>query len=214
MAHIEELGRRIELTSMDKHFHDISLALYKQPAPDGVSFLVHSYSTVGGTGDRVAFVTDAMKTLGGMVDSQSGGGRLRFACGSEHLLACKRIFIEACKLSSGDELAAPSLEEFDKKSDLTIVGRSSGDGVYTFSAVGEAENKDRRIGTLAGGLVKLAEMERVGDSIDQVKFSCGHDHDAMIGLLMGRALNVRAAMREMEEAASRGVLAAPSAQNN
>ena len=47
---------------------------------------------------------------------------------------------------------------------------------------------------------------------NEAYFACGHDHDELVGLLLGRALNVRAAMREAEAAAARGVLAAPSAQ--
>ena len=36
---------------------------------------------------------------------------------------------------------------------------------------------------------------------DKVRFACGHAHDAMIGLLLGRALNVHAAIREQEDQA-------------
>jgi len=47
---------------------------------------------------------------------------------------------------------------------------------------------------------------------DSVTFSCGQAHDALVGLLLVRALNVRAVLREQEMTASRGVLSAPSAQ--
>jgi hypothetical protein len=47
-----------------------------------------------------------------------------------------------------------------------------------------------------------------------VGFACGHEHDALIGMLLPRALNLRAAMREQEEAMSRGMLVAPSAQKS
>ena len=63
-----------------------------------------------------------------------------------------------------------------------------------------------------GGLVKLAGLEAVGDAGDRVAFACGHDHDALVGLLLVRALNARAVLRHEEQASSRGILAAPSAQ--
>ncbi|MBT6146557.1 MAG: hypothetical protein HOH74_14060, partial [Gemmatimonadetes bacterium] len=48
---------------------------------------------------------------------------------------------------------------------------------------------------------------------DCVSFGCGHDHDALVALLLQRAPNVRALVREEQAAAARGVLAAPSAQS-
>jgi hypothetical protein len=57
-------------------------------------------------------------------------------------------------------------------------------------------------------------MTKVEGAPSQVKFGCGQTHDALIGLLLGRALNVRAVLREEEMSASRGTLAAPSAQQN
>jgi len=45
-----------------------------------------------------------------------------------------------------------------------------------------------------------------------VVFPCGRPHDELMGLLLPRALNARAALREEEMAASRGMLVAPSAQ--
>jgi hypothetical protein len=45
-----------------------------------------------------------------------------------------------------------------------------------------------------------------------VSFPCGERHDALVGLLLVRAQNLRAALREEELTATRGILAAPSAQ--
>ena len=45
-----------------------------------------------------------------------------------------------------------------------------------------------------------------------MQFVCAWPHDALMGLLLPRALNVRAVLREEEMAASRGTLVAPSAQ--
>jgi hypothetical protein len=55
-------------------------------------------------------------------------------------------------------------------------------------------------------------METYDDQIDKVAFGCGQPHDALVGLLLIRAPNVRAAMREAEMMAARGVLGVPGQQ--
>jgi hypothetical protein len=77
---------------------------------------------------------------------------------------------------------------------------------------GDPEDGPRRIAAITRGLAKLGEMETYDDQIDKVTFACGQSHDALIGLLLIRAPNVRAVMREVEMMAARGVLAAPGAQ--
>jgi hypothetical protein len=211
MAHIQNLGSRIELVPMDPHFHDISLALYESPADTGPQFLVHTYSQVDGAAARVATVTAAMKTLGGM--AEVGGGQLRFSCGAEHRLACKRLFLEACKLAPETALETRPMCIVDKKSERMIRVLGHGGGAYQVTAEGGYDGVERRLGAIGGGLAKLAELDALSEARDRVAFGCGQDHDALIGLLLQRALNVRTAMREAEERASRGILAAPSAQN-
>lgn len=211
MAHIQDLGSRIELVPMDPHFHDISLALYESPADSGPQFLVHTYSRHDGAAARVAAVMAAMKVLGGMADA--GAGRLRFACGADHRLACKRLFLEACKLAPDTAPEVRPMSIADKKSERTIRVLGSGGGAYQVTAEGGYDGVERRLGAIGGGLAKLAELDALSEARDRVAFGCGQDHDALIGLLLQRALNVRTAMREAEERASRGILAAPSAQN-
>ncbi len=212
MAHIEDLGERIELVSMDPHFHDISIGLYERRDGDAFRFLPHTYSQLDGAGARIDFLVEAMMTLGGLERTSNGGGGLRFPCGAEHALGCRRVFLEACKVAPGTPLEAKPLSIFDKKSERTVTVTSDGGGTYQLSADGPEDGRHRRVGAIAKGLVKLAQMDSVAD--DQVRFAYGHAHDAMIGLLLARALNVRAAMREQEDQATRGVLAAPSAQSD
>jgi hypothetical protein len=209
MGIMTEIGRRIELVSMDPHFHDISIGLYRQQGESGPGYLVHTYSQKAGAPQRIEFLIQAMAILGGM---QQFGPRLRFTCGHPHQLTVRRIFIEACKLKQDAILAARPLSILDKKSNLNIVVSSVGSGVYEIRAEGGGEEGASRGSAIAGGLAKLAEMTRVGNSLEQVAFACGHPHDAAVGTMLIRALNVRAILREEEMAASRGVLAAPSAQ--
>jgi hypothetical protein len=212
MGHLLELGRRLELVSMDPHFHDISISLYEVADDAGAhSVLAHTYSGKDGAQARIGFVMRAMTALGGMVPAPGQPGRLAFSCGSVHQAAVKRLFIEACKLAQGAELSPRPMRIFDKKNDLTIEATNLGGGRYRLSTETEGEKVARRIDGVTRGLVKLAELDP-SETADQASFPCGHSHDELIGLLLGRALNVRAAMREAEAAATRGVLAAPSAQ--
>lgn len=209
MGQIVDIGRRIELVPMDPQFHDITIALYRQETDKGPVFLVHTYSQREKVSQRIASVVQAMHILGGMVLTRDG--RLRFPCWAAHELACKRIFLEACKLDASSEIEPRPLTVLDKKSGLNVTVSGLEDGVYRVTADGDGRRTERRISAIAGGLMKLGEMEE--QAIDQVAFPCGHSHDAMVGLLLIRAPNVRAVVREQEMTASRGVLSAPSQQN-
>ena len=204
-----DLGRRIELLSMDPHFHDISIAVYRTDDADGASYLLHSYSKREGTGDRLAFLAAVMQAMGGMERSGGNPLALRFACGYAHETALKRLFVESCKVAPGTEPAQREMWVLDKKNDLTIRADGLGGGRYRCSGDRDGARERRRVAAVAAGLGKLAELDVDGD---EVRFPCGTDHDELIGLLLLRALNVRGALREQEAAASRGVLSAPSQQ--
>lgn len=210
MRRVVDIGRRIELVPIDLHFHDITLALYRQHRDGEPAFLVHTYSQVAGAQERIQSIKQAMQTLGGMQETPDG--LLRFHCGAGHETACRRVFLEACKIAPNSNVEPRPLQTLDKKSRLTITVDSVGDGVYRVSADGEGRGAARRVAAIAGGLIKLGEMERAGDSSDTVAFACGHSHDALVGLLLIRAPNVRVVLREAEMEAARGVLSAPSQQ--
>ncbi len=212
MGETIDLGRRIELVPMDPHFHNISIALYRQETGDGPVFLVHSYSNREGARQRVEFVARAMAILGGLEPVPGETRKLRFPCRAEHLFACRRVFLEACKLDPSQPVEPRPLRILDKKSNRTITVSSQGDGVYLLAADGEELDKASRIEAVANGLVKLGQMQVGVSGGDSVAFGCGQAHDALVGLLLVRALNVRAVLREQEMTASRGVLSAPSAQ--
>ncbi len=210
MRRVVDIGRRIELVPIDLHFYDITLALYRQQRDGKPAFLVHTYSRVEGSHERVQSIVQAMKTLGGMQETPDG--RLCFHCGAGHEAACRRVFLAACKFAQGSPIEQRPLQTLDKKSRLTITVDSVGTGIYRVAAEGEGRGAARRVSAIAGGLMKLGEMARVEDSSDTVAFACGHPHDALVGLLLVRAPNVRVVLREAEMEAARGVLAAPSQQ--
>ena len=217
MRRIVDIGRRIELIPIDPHFHDISIGLYRQQVADATTgtdfpgFLVHTYSQITGATERLQEVVQAMQTLGDM--RTTAGGLLYFPCKHAHEAACRRVFLEACKLASNTQTEPRPLNILDRKSRLTITVGSMGNGTYQVSANGEGRGAARRISAIAGGLMKLGEMESVDtDNNDTIRFACGHSHDALVGLLLVRAPNVRVVLREAEMGATRGVLSAPSQQ--
>jgi hypothetical protein len=204
-----DLGSRIELVSMDPHFHDVSIGLYQRLQDSDPEYLVHSYSRLNGVRERLDFLIRAMKVLGGMTRD---GESLRFPCRTGHRLAIRRVFLESCKLSTSADLVQRPLTALDKKLNCTITVTSLSPGVYELSADELQGNSASRIESVTNGFKKLAQIEFVAGKPHQVKFSCGWPHDALIGLLLPSALNVRAAQREEEMATSRGMLVAPSAQ--
>ena len=211
MASIVNIGRRIELVPIDPHFKDITIALYRQQQGERAVFRVHTYSRIEGAATRIEDVVQAMKILGGM--QETSDGMLCFPCGERHEAACRRVFLEACKLPLNTSAEPRPLHTLDKKSKLTITVDSLGNGTYRVQSNGEGRSAARRISAIAGGLIKLGEMEAVpGNESDSVAFPCGQSHDALVGLLLVRAPNVRVIMREEETSAARGVLAAPSQQ--
>ena len=217
MRRIVDIGRRIELIPIDPHFHDITIGLYRQQITDPnlgkafPAFLVHTYSQISGAAERIEEVIQSMQILGGMLKTSEG--LLYFPCKDTHEAACRRVFLEACKLASNVQAEARPLNILDKKSQLTITVDSSGSGIYQVTANGEGRGAARRISAIAGGLMKLGEMEGIEtDNKDTVGFACGHSHDALVGLLLIRAPNVRVVLREEEMGAARGTLSAPSQQ--
>jgi len=209
MAGTKDLGRRIELVSMDPHCADITIALYDRSNGGAPRYLVHSYSRVPDAGNRLSDIERAMQVLGGL---ELGNGVLGFSCGVRHQLAIRRTFLEACKLGKDANLAPRPMNVEDKKLNGTVSVRGLGGGVYEVSADGPAETVGPRLESIVNGFRKLAEVDAVPGEPYRFRFACGQAHDALVGLLLPRALNVRAVLREQEQAAGRGTLVAPSAQ--
>jgi len=211
MTSIVNIGRRIELVPIDPHFKDITIALYLQDLDSRAVFRVHTYSRLEGAAKRIQEVINIMQTLGGM--QKTSDSLLYFPCGDKHEAACRRVFLEACKLTSDTHVQPRPLNILDKKSKLTISVDSLGSGTYSVKSNGEGRSAERRISSIAAGLIKLGEMEPAEEnSTDSVKFPCGQSHDELIGLLLVRAPNVRIILREEEADAARGMLTAPSQQ--
>jgi hypothetical protein len=203
----DDLHRRVELVSMDPACADITLALYV--LDDGRTAVVHSYATSPAAAERLDGLAAAMRVLGDM----AGEGRtVRFACGTWHEKAARRAFLEAAKLDPSLLVEPRPLSLHDPRTDQRVTAEPLGGGAYRITSVAADPSVASRATAVAAGLVKLADV-KLDDSDDTVvSFACGSEHDDLVGLLLPRAINVRSALREQELSASRGVLLAPSAQ--
>jgi hypothetical protein len=173
---------------------------------------VHTYSGLPDAPGRIDSVAHAMAVLGGMAQAGHGAATLQFPCGADHEVACKRVFLEACKPEPGKPIAARGLSIADAKAGCTIDVVPLGNGRYELRGERSDEGVAARIAAIAAGFVKLARMSTVNDMPGRIVFDCGHGHDELMALLLPRAINVRAALREQEATAGRGILVAPSAQ--
>src|SRR5690242_10607718 len=151
-----DLGSRIELVSMDPHCSDITIALYEQKGEGAPQYVIHSYSALPEAAARLDAVRRAMQVLGG-VDLRDG--RLGFPCGVRHVLAMRRTFLEACKLSPSAPLEVRPMTVLDKKINRNISVRSMTEGLYELTADGSDEAAASRLEAIAGGYRKLAEVE-------------------------------------------------------
>ena len=212
MGRTLDLGRRIELFSMDRQCHDISLGLYCRDDAGTPQVLVHTYATAAGVDDRVKFVSRALRVMAGLEDVTGSPGWLQFPCRSLHQRALKRAFLDLCRRDQATPLEPKPLTAFDKKAGCNLTAVNLDGGSYEVRPEEQSENGEKRAGALAGGLVKLCELQLAEDTANQVVFPCGSNHHQLIGLLLVRAQNVRASLREEGLAATRGVLSAPSQQ--
>jgi hypothetical protein len=202
-----DLRRRIELVSMDRYCEDVTVALYAMDAE--LAGVVHSYGGGPDVPARLAWIAAAMREIGGMGGS---GVTVVFPCGAWHERAARRLFLEACKLDPSRPVAARPLEVFDSRTDQAVAAESLGGGAWSITSVATDPGTTSRATAVAAGLAKLADVEVSPANETVVRFPCGTPHERLVGVLLPRAINVRAALREQELAAGRGVLVAPSAQ--
>jgi len=203
----DDVGPRLEMVPMDRHCADITISLYA--TQDGASAIVQSYSGHPDAESRLDWLAAAMRTLGGMMGDADS---VRFTCGQWHAAAARRVFLEACKPDPAHPLRVRELTVEDARTSQTITVDPTGAGEYRCTAVAADPSAPSRASAVAAGLAKLAAMTIDPDDETLVRFSCGVSHDELVALLLPRAINVRAALREQELAATRGILVAPSAQ--
>lgn len=205
MVRREDAWTRVELVGMDPQCEDISVALYRRTAVDVPSGVVHTYSKRAGAAERVVRIAEAMRVLGGL---EGDGAEVRFRCGTWHPNAAKRIFLEGVKADQSQPVEALPLVIVDRKTGQTITADALGGGGYRLLAEGVEEGVPSRAVTAGRGMRKLAQLPDSDEDI-AFAFECGQEHDALVGMLLPRAVNVRDTLREEELIAARGLLTAP-----
>lgn len=213
MGQTLELGRRVELLSMDPHCHDISLGLYRQETGGKCGYLIHTYNTHPDAKPRVEAIRKGLVEMAGMVVTGEQSELVAFPCGARHEKAVRRTFLEVCKNPNSEIGDSLPLVRPDKKAACELTIRLEGAGTYRMTAPDGAEMGPRRCQAVARGFAKLCEM--VVDESDPVivSFDCGCDHDELMGSLFFRAQNVRSAMKDDELSAARGTMAVPGNQD-
>src|SRR6266566_186357 len=83
---------------MDRHFNDITIALYRARGTPAAA-VVHSYSAKAGTQERLEWLAEAMAILGGMRVVPGPRATVALPCGTWHDLAARRVFLEAAKVT-------------------------------------------------------------------------------------------------------------------
>lgn len=206
-AHVRhDLDRRIELVAMDRFCDQITVALYAAPGEN--AGIVHSYSTKPGVAARLAWIAQAMRVIGGLAES---GVTVAFACGTWHERGARRVFLEACKLDPSQPVEPRRLAVYDTRTSQAVAVEALSGGAWRITSVATDHAAPSRAGAVAAGLATLTDLEVDPADDTVIEFPCGAPHHQLVGLLLPRAINVRAALREQEAAAGRGVLAAPSA---
>ena len=198
---IERYGPCLELTSMDPHFHNISVGLYVK---DGVC-TVWTFSQKPGIEGRIERIRDQLVALGGMEPMEGTHNQARFPCGYLHVRPVKFLLSQAVGKAPDYALPQGQMSIKDTKTPLilSVAGREvEGRWVYELSAEGEAPNVPARLRLVVAGFMRYGELEKVSDT--EVAFPCGQRHDDLLRVVLPYSRNVSGVESMMEAEALRG----------
>ena len=171
MGLTRDMGRRVELVSMDPHFHDITLGLYRQDRAGRPQYLVHTYSGLPGAASGGNLSPKLRRFSGARSESRTG---CSFRAGRRIKLPPGVCFLIPASRRPGQSPPHGLSSILDKKSGRNIVVTKLTGGIYQIAADGPEEGKAARLDAIVAGLRKLGELDPVPDHADQVAFSCGH----------------------------------------
>jgi len=202
---IQEIGNCLELVSIDPNFQNITVGLYVKESV----FTVWTFSKLPGANDRIEQIRNRLVTLGDLQKVENIYNQARFSCGELHDRPMKFLIKHAVEKSPDFKPAAGGIKDLrspliiDLKTNRMIdPGTKSEKWTYTITHTGDAPNPPARIRTLAGGMVKYGEMEKISD--DTVSFQCGHNHTLLAKLVLPYARNVSAVEDMLDADAQRG----------
>ena len=197
---ISELGNCIELVSMDPHFHNISVGLFRK----GDLLTIFSFSNKELIEKRIKVIRDRCCLLGDLSPVENTDNQMLLDADINLDTPIKFMFTEAVekdkKISPNTPIQSP-----DTKTNLKfrIVSDTSNNITnYTVSAEGQNERSEMRIRAVVGGFIKYGGCERV--DFNKFKFSDGKKYNKFVKLLLPYARNVSAVENMLSESDSVG----------
>ena len=197
---ISELGNCIELVSMDPHFHNISVGLFRK----GNLLTIFSFSNKESIKKRIKVIRDRCCLLGDLSPVENTNNQMLLDADINLDTPIKFMFTEAVekdkKISPNTPIQSP-----DTKTNLKfrIVSDTSNNITnYTVSAEGQNERSEMRIRAVVGGFIKYGGCERV--DFNKFKFSDGKKYNKFVKLLLPYARNVSSVENMLSESDSVG----------
>ena len=184
---IRKFGKCLELVSLDRHFHNISVGLYVK---HGI-FTVWTFSGKCGADKRIQKIRDQLVSLGGMEPIAGTLNQARFTCDVLHDRPVRFLLSQAVGKSPDFAPSEGTLEIKDSKSELMIGAegfKRDGSWLYRIGVTGEAKNSAMRLRMILAGFTRYGEMEKIGDN--EVAFQCRTQHDELMRLLMPYSRNI------------------------
>ncbi|MEC9321321.1 MAG: hypothetical protein VX869_04000 [Chloroflexota bacterium] len=184
---IRKFGKCLELVSLDRHFHNISVGLYVK---HGI-FTVWTFSGKCGADKRIQKIRDQLVSLGGMEPIAGTLNQARFTCDVLHDRPVRFLLSQAVGKSPDFVPSEEALEIKDSKSELMIGAegfKRDGSWLYRIGVTGEAKNSVMRLRMILAGFTRYGEMEKIGDN--EVAFQCRTQHDELMRLLMPYSRNI------------------------
>ena len=197
---ITELGNCIELVSMDPHFHNISVGLFKK----GNILTIFSFSKIESIEERIKVIRDRCCLLGDISPVENTDNQMLLDANINLDKPIKFMFTEAVEKNNEISPNTP-IESPDTKTNLKFrIASDTSNNItnYTVSVEGQNERSEMRIRAVVGGFIKYGGCERV--DFNKFKFSDGKKYNKFVKLLLPYARNVSAVENMLSDSDSVG----------
>ena len=197
---ITELGNCIELVSMDPHFHNISVGLFKK----GNILTIFSFSKIESIEERIKVIRDRCCLLGDISPVENTDNQMLLDANINLDKPIKFMFTEAVEKNNEISPNTP-IESPDTKTNLKFrIASDTANNItnYTVSVEGQNERSEMRIRAVVGGFIKYGGCERV--DFNKFKFSDGKKYNKFVKLLLPYARNVSAVENMLSDSDSVG----------
>ncbi|MFL2763567.1 MAG: hypothetical protein ACJ0A6_00970 [Dehalococcoidia bacterium] len=197
---LSDLGRCIELISIDPNFNNISIGLYEK---NGI-YTVWSFSKVAGIKERIEEVRNQLINLGGMESISGTYNKAKYPNNQVFERPMKFLIKQAVEKPANYRHSTGPIKIKDLRSPLEITitpKQANSSNIYEVSASLPATEKNSgdsvsgvhtkpeiRINAIIRGLIKYGNMERVDNT--SVKFSNGEKLDNLVRLILPYARNI------------------------